>query len=177
MPVSNCLHKAALWLAACAAAVGIVTPSTAATGQKSWTGIWEGNLQNFPVRAAAPVVSVRREIGAWPQKDGECAAFRTIYSEGGVEKGRKDYKLCRTADANDYVVDEGGGVTLKARMLDDTLVSTFKYGSILLVSVIRVRGKEMTEEIFTAADQPANDAVVTMDTRSMQRLTLRRVRK
>jgi hypothetical protein len=43
-----------------------------------------------------------------------------------------------------------------------------------LISVLRVRGKIMEEEIYTAADQPATAAVLSLNTRSLQRLTLRK---
>lgn len=177
VPISNRLVRAGLCLVACAKVFGIGTPLAADTGLDSWTGAWEGELQNFPNRPGAPAVKIRREIGGWPEREGECADFRTIYSEAGVEKGRKDYKLCRRADPDQYIVDEGGGVELKARMLNDNLVSTFKYGSTLLIAITQVRGKEMTEEIFTAVDQPAGEAVVTLQTRSLQRLIFRRVNK
>jgi len=174
---SSRLDRAGLHLVVCAAMIVASTQVTADAGQSSWTGVWEGELQNFPIRPAAPIIKVRREIGAWPKTEGECADFRTTYIEGGVEKGRKDYKLCRGAGPGEYIVDEGNGVVLKAIMLDDRLVSTFKYGSIILTAITQVRGKEMSEQIYTAADLPAGEAVVTLQTRGLQRLTFRRVRR
>jgi len=177
VPVSKRLIRFGRCLVACAVMASSGTPLAAGTGKDNWTGAWEGELQNFPNRPGAPAVKIRREVGTWPKREGECAAFRTIYSEGSVEKGRKDYKLCRSAAPDQYVVDEGGGVELKARMFDSKLVSVFKYGPTLLIAVTQVRGKEMTEEIFTAADQPAGEAVVTLETRSLQRLKFRKVNK
>jgi hypothetical protein len=157
--------------------VGAGMPVAADAGQNGWTGAWEGELQNFPIRPGAPVIKIRREVGTWPKKEGECTNFRTTYTEAVVEKGRKDYKLCRGAGPDEFIVDEGNGVELKAIMLDDSLVSTFKYGSIILTVITRVRGKEMSEQIYTAADLPATEAVVTLKTRGLQRLTFRRVRR
>ena len=155
-------------------AAGAASSPPSAPATPDWSGTWYGRLDNFPQRPNVPEITVRREIGAWPQKGGDCAEFKTFYFEKDVEKGRKEYRLCRRSGDHDYSIDEGGGVELDARLLDQSLVSTFKYGSILLISVLRVRGKIMEEEIYTAADQPATAAVLSLNTRSLQRLTLRK---
>ncbi|MFO6445929.1 hypothetical protein ACLBKU_02170 [Erythrobacter sp. NE805] len=171
--VSNVLRRASLCLVAVASVGGAQTPSV--PEGPDWSGSWRGELQNFPARPGAPRVEVRREVGAWPKGEGECSVFRTIYIEDGVEKGRKDYRLCRGATDNEFVVDEGGGVELKARLLGGKLVSTFKYGSILLVGVTQVEGDKMVEEIYSGPDEPAGEAVVSLQTRNLQRLTFRKV--
>jgi hypothetical protein len=165
------------WVALCLVAVASAGGAQTSAGaeEPDWSGRWEGELQNFPARTGAPQVRIVREVGAWPKREGECAAFRTIYSEDGAEKGRKDYRLCRGAAADQFVVDEGGGVELKARLLGGKLVSTFKYGSVLLTAITAVENGVMIEEIYTGADEPAGDAVVTLQTRGLQRLTFRKV--
>ena len=142
----------------------------------SWTGKWHGTLTNVPARPNAAKIEVVREIGVWPQKDGDCTEFRTIYSEAGVEKGRKDYRLCRRGGAGDLVVDEGGGLELSSRLLGDTLVSIFRYDEIVLFVTTRVRGGVMEEEIYSATEKPAAKGVTVFPVRSVQRLVFTRKR-
>jgi hypothetical protein len=170
--VSKSLIQTMLILSVGISGLSVNTPASAEAPR--WQGLWEGKLENFPVRADAPNISVRREIGPWPEKRGACAALRTIYFEDGAEKGNKNYRLCRRPDSDALYVDEGGGVELSSRLLDDRLISTFKYGTTLLVSVIRVSGDMMEEDIYTARDQPATEGVLPLETRSLQRLILKR---
>jgi hypothetical protein len=86
----------------------------------------------------------------------------------------KDYRLCRGAGPEDLYVDEGGGVTLSARLLGDVLVSPFKYDNLLLVASTRVDGDRMVEEILSARDQPAIKGIVKLQATSLQRLTFQR---
>lgn len=177
MPVSVSVSKVLRCASLCLVAVASfgAAQTQPVPDEPDWSGSWKGELQNFPARLGAPRVEVQREVGAWPKQEGACATFRTIYLEDGVEKGRKDYRLCRGASPDEFVVDEGGGVELKARLLGGKLVSTFKYGSILLVSVAHVEGDMMVEEIYSGPDEPAAEAVVSLQTRNLQRLTFRRV--
>lgn len=140
----------------------------------SLTGTWKGTLVNLPLKPEAPRIDVTMEIGPMPSADHTCTPWKTTYSEAGVVKQVKDYRLCRGAGVNDLVVDEGDGVTLTARWVGDVLVSPFKYGKLLLVTETRVRGDVLEEEIFTMDDQPATEGVVSLTPRSLQRLTLRR---
>lgn len=139
-------------------------------------GTWKGTLVNLPTRAAAPAVEVEIELGALPDTAGRCVPWKTTYREGGVVRGVKDYQLCRGASPTDYVVDEGGGVRLRANLLGDVLVSAFKSGAILLVTHLRVRGDTLEEEIVTITDAPTDTGLVTMPARSIQRIVAVRQR-
>lgn len=141
----------------------------------AWEGKWSGKLTNFPARPDAPAVDVTREIGAFPSADNTCSMWKTTYSEAGVVKQVKDYKLCRGTGAADLFVDEGNGVKLPARILGDSLVSPFKYDNTLLISTVRLRGEVLEEEIITADDKPATTGVQPMQAKGIQRLELRRV--
>ncbi|MDQ8155308.1 MAG: hypothetical protein P3B98_11670 [Gemmatimonadota bacterium] len=110
-----------------------------------------------------------------PARDSSCATLRTRYLEGGVERGVKDYQLCRGEGADDVYIDEGGGVRLTARWIGDALVSPFKYNTRLLIATTRVRGDVMEEEILTVDDQPAVTGVRPLVPRGIQRLELHRV--
>ncbi|MCE2902492.1 MAG: hypothetical protein ACK6DP_20000 [Gemmatimonas sp.] len=147
------------------------TPST----PDAWHGTWQGTLVNFPGRRDAVPVEVTREIGVLPTADSSCAALRTTYREAGVVRGVKDYRLCRGRGPEDWYVDEGGGLTLSARWLGDALVASFKYDALLLVTTMRLRGDLLEEEILTVDDRPAVQGPLSLGTRSLQRLTLRRV--
>ncbi|UNU44609.1 hypothetical protein EAO27_19255 [Sphingopyxis sp. YF1] len=147
-----------------------------------WSGHWEGTLINFPERGGAPPITISRDIGPWPTQDATCTPFVTTYREAGVVKGVKDYKLCRGTGADDLYIDEGAvpegpDVRLPARLFGDTLVSIFKYRDLLLLVSTQTAGGIMTEDIVTAKDVPAGDAVVQLNGRSLQRLELRRSEK
>jgi hypothetical protein len=143
-------------------------------GTPDFSGSWFGELKNYPPRPGAPAVNVKREIGQIPERDNSCAAFKTTYIENGVERAVKDYKFCRGKGANDLYFDEGGGVHLAAQWLGDVLVTPFKYDNVLLVSVLRLRGDVLEEEIYTIPDSDAQKGVAPLAAKSLQRLELRR---
>ncbi len=148
------------------------------SGSLAWQGTWKGELRNYPPRAGAKAVEVEVKLGEWPGREGDCAEWKTTYREGGEVKGVKDYKLCRGAvgsdAASEYFVDEGNGVKLPARLLDGALVSQFKYGKILLTTILELRDGVLEERIFTAGDEAATEGVRTLPVKRMQRITLRR---
>lgn len=137
-------------------------------------GTWRGTLTNYPARPNASQVTVTMELGDFPTTDHQCVPWKTTYSERDTVRGVKDYRICRGTGAQDLVVDEGGGVRLKASLLGGVLVSAFKTGPILLVTHLRVTGDVLEEEIITIDDQPGSDGLVTMRTRGIQRLRLER---
>jgi hypothetical protein len=138
------------------------------------SGKWFGELKNYPLRADAPSVTVRREIERFPEADSACSAFRTTYFENGVERAVKDYKFCRGKGADDFYIDEGDGTRLTARWLGDALIAPFKYDNLLLVSVMRLRGDVLEEEIFTIPDSDSHKGVAPLVPKTLQRLELRR---
>ena len=139
-----------------------------------WSGTWTGTLVNLPTRPDAPVIEVIRDIGPLPDRPGACTPWKTTYREAGVVRQVKDYALCRDAEGDGWSVDEGGGVRLPARFLGDVLVSSFKYGALILTVRTEVRDGVMEEDIITADDRPATDGIVTLRSRSIQRLRLTR---
>lgn len=151
-----------------------ITPQPSSPIAK-WEGKWKGTLKNLPAKPDAPVVEVTREIGSFPTADNSCTMFKTTYSEGGVVKQVKDYKLCRGTGAEDLFIDEGNGTKLTAKLIGDALVSPFKYGNSLLISTMRLRGETLEEEILTVDDKPAMMGVQPMNAKGIQRLELKRV--
>lgn len=141
----------------------------------NWEGKWKGTLKNLPAKPDAPQVEVTREIGAFPFTDNTCGMWKTTYSEGGVVKQVKDYKLCRGTGANDLYIDEGNGTKLTANVIGDALVLPFKSGNSLLISTIRLRGETLEEEILTVDDKPATMGVQPMSAKGIQRIELKRV--
>jgi hypothetical protein len=162
-------------------ALALLLPTSAPSAAQSpaapnaWSGTWRGTLINLPTRPNATAVEVTREVGAIPTSDSTCAALRTTYRESGAVRAVKDYKLCRGRGADDWYVDEGGGLTLAARWFGDALISAFKYDSLLLISTMRLRDDVLEEEILTVDDRPAVKGALSLSTRGIQRLQLRRV--
>jgi len=149
-------------------------PLRAQSAGPDWAGTWKGTLLNFPARVGATPVEVTRDVGPLPATDSSCTSWHTTYSEAGVVKAEKAYKLCRGAGADDLYIDEGDGVKLTTRWIGGVLITAFKYNDVLLVAQTRLRGDVMEEEILTVGDQPAATGVVPLLPRGVQRLTLRR---
>lgn len=140
-----------------------------------WEGKWKGKLVNIPAKPDAVPIEVTREIGAFPTADNTCSIWKTTYSEAGVVKQVKDYKLCRGTGSEDIYVDEGDGLKLTARIIGDALITPFKFGNTLLVSTIRLRGETLEEEILTVDDKPAAIGVQPMNAKGIQRIELKRL--
>ena len=148
----------------------------------TWTGRWVGELKNTPARPNAPRVEVIREIGTLSESSTagtSCAKFSTRYAENGVERGVKEYQLCRDQQKQ-WFIDEGNGITLQARWLDGMLVSVFKYGKIVLQSSIRIKADGgtntlvMEEEIISSRDEQKPDEVESLTVLNLQKLVLRK---
>lgn len=141
---------------------------------QDWTGTWQGTLVNLPLKSGAKPVDVLLEIGPWPKADQQCTMWRTTYSEAGVVRQVKDYKLCRGNGASDLFFDENNGIKLPVQWLGDVLVTPFKYASQLLVTTTRLRGDTLEEEILSISDTPATTGVVALKATNLQRLTFKR---
>lgn len=141
----------------------------------NWEGKWKGKLTNLPAKPDAVPVEVTMEIGAFPLTDNSCGTWKSTYSEGGMVKQVKDYKLCRGTGANDLFIDEGNGVRLTANWIGDALVSPFKVDNFLLISTMRLRGEVLEQEILTVDDKSAVKGVQPMNAKGIQRIELRRV--
>jgi hypothetical protein len=140
-----------------------------------WAGTWQGTLVNLPLRAGAPVVTVRAEIGPWPTGNQGCALWRRTYTSSAHPAQVKDYRLCRGAGEDEWVVDEGDGVKLPGRLIGDVLVTPFKYGKLILHTTTRLRGDTLEEEIFTVDDKPAEEGPLALNARGIQRMTFKRI--
>ncbi|TDP72261.1 hypothetical protein [Roseateles toxinivorans] len=140
-----------------------------------WSGTWQGTLVNLPLRPGVPVVSVRAEIGPWPTAEQACTTWRRSYSTPEQPTQVKDYRLCRGATDDEWIVDEGNGVKLNGRMRGDMFVSPFKYDKLILVATTRLRGETLEDEIITIDDKPAVEGPLTLNARTIQRITFRRV--
>ncbi len=149
---------------------------------ETWTGRWVGELKNTPARPNAPRVEVIREIGTLRESSTagtSCAKFSTRYAENGVERGVKEYQLCRDQQKQ-WFIDEANGITLQARWLDGMLVSVFKYGKIVLQSSIRIKAEGgtnslvMEEEIISSRDEQKPDEVQSLTVLNLQKLVLRK---
>lgn len=155
-----------LGLSLCAAATAAPVPD--------WSGRWQGELVNLPLRAGAPSVTVRAEIGPWPSA-GSCSIWRRSFESTAHPPMTKDYLLCRSQVGDDLYIDERDGVKLAAQLVGDTLLTPFKYGKLILLASTRLRGDVLEEEIVTVDDKPAVDGPLPLVARGVQRISLRRV--
>ena len=158
-----------------ATALAVGLSSAGALAQvPDWAGRWQGELVNLPLRAGAPTVTVRAEIGPWPEP-GACTVWRRDFTSSAHPPMTKDYKLCRGTTEGDLYIDEGNGVKLPSRLVGDTLLTPFKYGKLILLTSTRLRGDVLEEEIVTVDDKPAVEGPLPLQARGIQRITLRRV--
>lgn len=141
---------------------------------QTWTGSWTGTLENIPARPNAKPVQVELEIGPIPEAANACTPWKTTYIENGKVMQVKDYKLCRGTEANQWFMDEGNNIRLAMKLLGDTFVCPFKYDKTLLITITRLRGDTIEEDIYTAIDQPANGGVLPLESRGIQRLRFQR---
>jgi hypothetical protein len=138
----------------------------------AWEGKWTGKLVNVPGKPGT-AVDVEMEMGAFPTTNNSCAPWRTTHSESGAVTSVKDYKLCRGAGPDDIYVDEGG-FKLTARVIGDTMITTYKADNIIVISTMRLRGEMLEEEILTADDKPGITGAQPMQAKGIQRFELRR---
>ena len=139
-----------------------------------WAGTWTGTLANLPEHPGAKPVEVKMGIGEFPTEDNSSSLWRTTYSEQGEIRQVKDYRLCRGTGADDLSIDEGDGIKLKSRLIDDVLVTPFQYNDVILITSVRLRGDVIEQEILTVADKPALDGVQPLTARSIQRIVMSR---
>ncbi len=140
----------------------------------SWTGTWRGPLANLPLNAKSRTVETTLEVGAMPE-EGECTPWRSTFVTPGKGTVVKDHKLCREEGYEHYRFELEDGMKLKARFVGGVLAVPHKYKTVVLIQMIRLRGDTLEQEILTAADRPATDGPVTLETMGLQRITFQRV--
>jgi hypothetical protein len=82
------------------------------------------------------------ELGPIPTTDGTCATWRSTYWEKGVVRAWENRFCC---GADDFYVNEGGGVKLTSRWIGDVLVSPFKREVVTGPRPLRKRGIQRIE--------------------------------
>jgi hypothetical protein len=143
--------------------------------QTNWTGTWHGVIEAYPEGEAGSGWNVTLEIGSYPMVDNSCTIWRSIFSEYGVVQGTKDYRFCRGYGVDDLYTDEGGGVTIGARWINNVLVSPFKYKDVFAISSMRMRGDILEEEIIITDDNPAKEnVVVSVRPKSIHLMTMKK---
>ena len=135
------------------------------TNATNWTGTWFGAMEAYPDGEAGNGWNVTLEIGLYPEADNSCTIWRSTFTEHGIVQTIKDYRFCRGCGADDLYIDEGGGVTIGARWIHDVLVSPFKYKGVYAVSMMRMRGIILEEEILITDDPPISSEDVVVSAR------------
>ncbi|CAF2259818.1 unnamed protein product [Rotaria magnacalcarata] len=140
-----------------------------------WNGTWYGSLTNYPMRLEFSSVNVLMEIGPYPTSDNMCTLWRTTYSQDEKILSIKDYRLCRGHGDDDVFIDEGNDIKLETRWIGDLLITPFKYDNLFLISITQLDEDILKEEIIMIDDKPAINGVLSLHTRAIQRLEMKRL--
>jgi hypothetical protein len=142
----------------------------------NWTGTWNGVVEAYPDGELGSGWNVTLEIGLYPMVDGSCTTWKSTFTENGAVQTVKDYRFCRGRGATDLFIDEGDGVTIGAKWINDVLVSPFKYKDVIAVASMRLRGDILEEEILITDDKPAiKDVVVSIQAHSIHLMRMKKV--
>jgi hypothetical protein len=156
---------------------GIAVSSTPARAEQAAPdSVWTGTLQMAPAGPRSDPVNVRVVLGPLPQRAGECATWHTTYERRGDPAVVKPYRLCRSAAPEAYVIDEGNGIQLAARRVDNTLFSTYRIGTTVFVTQLRWIGERIEQELSVFEPAADTGAVVSLVLTSRQYVVLRRAR-
>jgi hypothetical protein len=113
----------------------------------AWHGTWAGTMVvTGPTdkRTEVPVVLLIE-----PVKGSNAVTWKTTYD--GSPKVVKDYKLVPAeGERGRFVVDEGNGIELAARLVDGVMYSTFEVGGAVLTARYELRDKAIRMEITSA---------------------------
>lgn len=140
-----------------------------------WAGIWKGTMMNYPNRSSMKPMPIEIELGPFPSEDGSCSIYRTSYFPPGEKVTVKDYRWCRGNGEDDLYLDEGRGVHLKARLINDIMVTPIKVGSLVLISNLQMFDDILQEDIFLFDDLTTNKSIDSLIPNGLQRLTTKRV--
>jgi len=166
-----------VFLVAALAALPVSGQSKAADEVPAWEGVWEGELINIPPNPPFDGIHVTSELGKFPTVDDTCSLFRNTYKEGTEVKQVKNYKLCRGTGPSDLFIDENNGLKLPARLFGGMLVTPFKYGETIFVSIMRLEGETLIEDIHMIEDKPSVKGALPLVPKRVQRLSFRRAEK
>lgn len=129
------------------AAVLLAPAADAPALPADWHGTWTGTMVvTGPTdkTTEVPVVMVIE-----PVKDSKAVTWKTTYK--GEKEVVKGYKLVQDGDKpGRFVVDEGNGIELSARLVGGVLYSTFEVGGAVLTARYELRDKVLRFEITSA---------------------------
>jgi hypothetical protein len=134
----------------CAVALGLASEAARSDDRQlmpEWHGVWHGNLLNLPATEPSPTIKVNLEIGVGDEPDDGCLTWRSTYTDDGVVRAVKDYRLCQVAGR--YVIDEGGGLELEVSMFGNRLYSVFRVQDVTLVTRYEIDEDQLVQEILS----------------------------
>lgn len=133
-------------------------------------------MEAYPEGEIGHQWNVTLEIGSYPSSDFTCTKRRSIFTMNGTVQGIKDYRFCRGCGEEDLYIDEGNDVTIRCKWINDVLVSPFKYQGFYAISMMRMRGDILEEQILITDDIPAEDnRVVSVKSKSLHLMTMKRI--
>lgn len=151
-------------------------PAPGTTGAPSplqWLGTWRGTLLAYSDGKARELVPFELRVASGEQP--AAVDWCLVYGVGPAADVR-NYRLVEVdRNAGHYVIDEGDGIELQARLADDTLVAVFAVtGSTLVVRYIW-RGDHIDFELESAAANGARTTgnnILTWERPNVQRARL-----
>ena len=125
---------------------GNSAPTTALP--KEWQGSWQGTLKIRNSKDKESSVAIGLEIQ--PIKATRHFTWKIIYGEGD-KKSVRDYKLVPIKEMpGRFHIDEGNGILLDARLVDNVIYSQFRVGDAMLTARYELRGTALLFEITSA---------------------------
>lgn len=140
-----------------------------------YIGEWSGYMMiansNVPVDTVITKMTIAEEVkdSVW--------TWRTSYE--GKFNVVKDYKLVKTANANEYLLDEGDGITLKLYRTDNQLTSIFYYTETLMFTMYSLIGDKLLFDIYisnSSLERKVNEEIGDYPLLATQKTVLTRVK-
>ncbi len=139
-----------------------------------WHGTWHGTMTTVNSMDLRRQIAVVFEVK--PIKKSRALTWRMTYGTGD-KKLVKNYKLIpKEKSPGRFLLDEGNGVALPARMVGDVIYSQFKAGDLFLTARYELRGKELHFELTSAQPQKLGRLKV-LAVRVVQSVLLRRKKR
>lgn len=152
-------------------------PMAALTADKpvlpaEWHGEWTGEMVVYGPEGKTSKVPLTLTIQ--PRQGREGWSWKAVY--GSAKPIIKDYQLLAGDRPGRFVIDEGAGLLLPARLDAGVLISTFAVGESVLTARYELSGRTLRFEVTSArkGGQPLPGGVQGYEVNAVQRAELTR---